>query len=259
MAEGLHTYVIAEAACTWRYVGTGLELAEQSIKAAKACGADAWKTQWTTDPKAMAKRRGLDTDYSRLAWPQALHKGLKYLCDQAGLDYMCTVYLPQDIEAIMPYVKKFKIAAMESNWPAFVKAHPPDRDTIASVRALEKWPHDERIKFLHCVSLYPTPPELLQLARLGKYEEPYAGLSDHTTGLLAGAVAVARGARIIEKHVRLWNTPTTDVDYGHSLALDKIKQECFYCSGVNWCNDCRTNGLPFAEYVANIREAEKLL
>lgn len=60
--------------------------------------------------------------------------------------------------------------------------------------------------FLHCVTLYPTPPDQMHLARMDwlRTLAPRVGFSDHTLlardGLVASKAALARGAEIIERH-----------------------------------------------------------
>jgi N,N'-diacetyllegionaminate synthase len=63
--------------------------------------------------------------------------------------------------------------------------------------------HD--VVFLHCVSLYPTPPERVNLARMQWLRDQgvRVGFSDHTMGVAAAMLAVAQGAEIIEKHFTL--------------------------------------------------------
>jgi len=73
--------------------------------------------------------------------------------------------------------------------------------------------HGEVLRFtdvdfaiLHCVSIYPCPPDKINLATiewLKQFDKP-VGFSDHTTLTETPAVAVRRyGARIIEKHFTL--------------------------------------------------------
>ena len=60
---------------------------------------------------------------------------------------------------------------------------------------------------LHCVSLYPTPPDAVNLGRmeaLRKFGLP-VGFSDHTATTPAAMIAMARGAAIVEKHFTLDN------------------------------------------------------
>ena len=250
-------FIIAEAACTWLH--GGLEAAYRSIQAAKACGADAFKTQWTSDPEAMAMRRGVARDkYTRLGWGVDALPLLKAECDRVGIEFMCTVFIPKDACTIHPYLKRAKVAAFERN----------DRELINALRAHIKdiiisyngdAPHQygsNGWSALYCVSEYPTPLESLKMGRFlddqDEYGRRYDGLSDHTTSVLTGAVAVGAGARIIEKHVRLSDTPETDPDYGHSLI-------CEWDTRFQYLSIAPQQGTPFKQYVDNIREAERML
>lgn len=71
------------------------------------------------------------------------------------------------------------------------------------------------IKYLHCVSAYPTP--CAHLRRLN--DARFSGFSDHTTSTFVPAIAVAKGAKIIEKHFKIREMQTPDS--GHSLLPDK--------------------------------------
>jgi sialic acid synthase SpsE len=56
---------------------------------------------------------------------------------------------------------------------------------------------------LHCVSMYPTPYEMVNLPRMLELKERYGkpvGLSDHSVGIYTALAAVALGARVVEKH-----------------------------------------------------------
>jgi sialic acid synthase SpsE len=57
------------------------------------------------------------------------------------------------------------------------------------------------VDFLYCISKYPTPLSDLKLGQVDFTR--YAGFSDHTIGVEAAMAALARGARIIEKHFTL--------------------------------------------------------
>jgi len=65
---------------------------------------------------------------------------------------------------------------------------------------------NQNITVLHCVSLYPTPPEqanLLAIRTLKDALDLPVGYSDHTVGIEACMAAVALGATVIEKHLVL--------------------------------------------------------
>lgn len=249
-------FVIAECGSCWRF-GDQLVSARRMIRLAKDCDADAAKFQWTSDAAAMAKRRELpnaEEMYRRYVhFPSDWLPELKAMCDNAGIEFMCTVYLPQDIPTIAPLVKRFKVSAFESEWKSFVFAHQnPYQETIVSSNPGKPAWYGKEFKSLYCISEYPCSILQLGLSALSEeywnpmngfllIERKYNGLSDHTTSVISGAVAVGAGATIIEKHVRLGDTPEDCPDYGHSLQLD--------CE----CGKC------FPDYVANIREAEVMM
>ena len=249
------TFVISEAACTWSFGLDPIGNAYRSIEAAKSCGADAWKTQFTSDATAMAKRRGLGADaqamYAKyLQYPvEYLHK-FKAKCDEVGVIFMCSVFLPKDCDAVSSLAHVGKISAFESDYDELISvARARFSRLIISVNAGKRFPNLlEGADFLYCVSEYPTPLEHLYLSCLRKREGPlqYSGISDHTTSTLTGALAVAAGARVIEKHVRLDDTPTDNPDHDHSL-----------CCEWEWRDGHKRN--QFAEYVENIRTAEVAL
>lgn len=70
---------------------------------------------------------------------------------------------------------------------------------------------NQDIAVLHCVTQYPTPPEDVNLRAMDLLAAEFScivGYSDHTEGHLVPLAAVARGAKIIEKHITLeFNIP----------------------------------------------------
>ncbi len=96
---------------------------------------------------------------------------------------------------------------------------------------------------LQCTSAYPTPPTACQLAVIRHYRvlaETYPniipGFSSHDSGSLGSMLAVAAGAKMIEKHVKLG-----DVDWIH---FDKV------------AIDLENND--FASFVKDVRKAETM-
>jgi N-acetylneuraminate synthase/N,N'-diacetyllegionaminate synthase len=71
-----------------------------------------------------------------------------------------------------------------------------------AVQWLREW--GAAFVLLHCVSSYPTPDADANLCWIGelatRFEVP-VGYSDHTAEMLSGALAVAAGACVIEKHL----------------------------------------------------------
>jgi N-acetylneuraminate synthase len=112
---------------------------------------------------------------------------------------------------------------------AYGMAHrcaPNDFDTIMRFWAQ----HDahellrQRVTLLHCTSQYPAPPEEVNLNALDTLKNAFSlniGYSDHTEGLVVATAAVAKGAKIIEKHFTLdRNLPGPD--HRASLQPDEL-------------------------------------
>lgn len=62
------------------------------------------------------------------------------------------------------------------------------------------------VTLLHCTSQYPTPMAEVNLRGMDTLADAFGldvGYSDHTEGILIPVAAVARGARVIEKHFTL--------------------------------------------------------
>jgi sialic acid synthase SpsE len=102
------------------------------------------------------------------------------------------------------------------------------KDVIASLGMWDKnekpFPEYENIQYLWCVSEYPTYPEkLIGMPRSFK-ESGYAGYSDHSLGVDASIIAIARGAEIIEKHFTLDKMNSTIRDHLCSATPAEFRQ-----------------------------------
>lgn len=109
---------------------------------------------------------------------------------------------------------------------------------------LENFRNCERLYLLQCNSAYPTPLEDCNVAVVQRYREMsrtdpriIPGYSSHDLGWKASALAVAAGARMVEKHVKLGNTEWAHFD---AVAMDLSTPE-------------------FKNYVDQIRETETIL
>ncbi len=83
------------------------------------------------------------------------------------------------------------------------------------------------ISILHCVSEYPTKYQNVNLNTIDflrkNYDEFLIGYSDHTIGIATPIAAVAKGARIIEKHITL-DRQMKGTDQAGSLAVDGVER-----------------------------------
>jgi len=83
-----------------------------------------------------------------------------------------------------------------------------------------------RVTVLHCTSEYPAPAAEVNLRAMDAISAAFGlpvGYSDHTTGIHVSLAAVARGARILEKHFTLdRNLPGPD--HGASLEPGELAE-----------------------------------
>lgn len=94
-----------------------------------------------------------------------------------------------------------------------------------AIETISKYHND--ISVLHCVSQYPTEPKNTNLKTISYLQKTYPqytiGYSDHTIGISAPVVAVAMGAKIIEKHITL-DRRMKGTDQAGSLGIDGINR-----------------------------------
>jgi N,N'-diacetyllegionaminate synthase len=139
---------------------------------------------------------------------------------EAGLLFLSTPFDLESARFLNTIVPAFKIASGDNDFypllevvaetgkPIIMSTGLADLTQIRySKTFIEKTWRDlaieQQLAILHCVSSYPTPPNEANLAvipYLRRELQSVVGYSDHTMGLEAAVLAVALGARIIEKH-----------------------------------------------------------
>jgi N-acetylneuraminate synthase len=80
----------------------------------------------------------------------------------------------------------------------------------------------EHVTLLHCTSSYPADPNDVHLAAMDTLAQAFdlpVGYSDHTLGTAVSIAAVARGARVVEKHLTL-DRDAPGPDHAASLEPD---------------------------------------
>ncbi len=254
------TFIIAEIGINHN---GDLDLAKQMIFEAKNCGADAVKFQTfraeefmsdrditysyinngniiTESMFEMFKRLELPLDYYKILFEYALSLNITpftSIADSTSFDLINNIGLPilklasEDLINIdlLEYIKDYQKPVILSTGMA---------NEFEITNALKYFQNKENLILLHCVSLYPTPLQKLNLSRITSLKEKYGfitGFSDHSKSLISGALAVGLGAQVIEKHFTLDNK-LNGPDQEFSL-----------------------NPSDFIQYVANIRQAELMM
>lgn len=204
-------------------VGRALEL----VAAAAEAGADAIKMQHFRPERLLSSRAGLATyqqaterDASSMLGRLTLTTDeIASVRDEArrrGLGVVATPFSPEDVAELgelrldavkiaSPDVVNLPLldAAAALGLPIVASTGAASRDEVAPA-AVVLHGHAAPAALLQCVSSYPTPDEEAALSGIGVLADEFrlpVGYSDHTTSTHTGAMAVAAGACVLEKHL----------------------------------------------------------
>lgn len=218
-------------------------LAVEMIHAAAAAGAQAVKFQ-TIQPERLisATQAARIMQLGSYAFSRDQFVELAGIVRAAGAMFLSTPFTPDVVPWLDPLVPAFKIASGDNNFtpllaavaatgkPILLSTGMTDLvDIDQACRTIENAARASgqpgEIALLHCVSAYPTPPEqanLRAIATLARETGKVIGYSDHTLGIDAAVLAVALGARVIEKHFTLSKTQSKFRDHALSADPDEL-------------------------------------
>lgn len=226
--EFKNCFIIAELSANH---GGDLNIAKETIRAAKRAGADAIKLQtYTADTITLNVRndnfkinQGTAWDgqyfydlYKGASLPWEWHKELFSIAKEEGLvcfsspfDSTAVDFL-EDLDTPIYKIASFEITDIPLIEYVASKGKPIIISTgIATLEDIElaiqacKREGNHDITILKCTSAYPAEPEdanLITIPDIIKRFGVNSGLSDHTLGIEAPVVAVSLGAKVIEKH-----------------------------------------------------------
>ena len=118
----------------------------------------------------------------------------------------------------------------------------------------------DRITLMHCTTEYPCPVDQVNLRAMDALREHTGlsvGYSDHTQGIAISVAAVARGARVIEKHFTL-DRRLPGPDHAASLQPDELADMIGMIRDVSAALG-RAEKLPTEGELRNARIARKSL
>ena len=243
-----------------------LNVAIETIRAAKKAGADAIKLQTYTpdtltidcnnehfkiEGGTLWDGKTLYELYGEAYTPWSWHKQLFEVAREEGLICFSSPFDTTAVDFLEKLnVPAYKIASFEIQDISLIaytalKGKPiiistgiaEEADVQLAVDTCRKAGNNDII-LLKCTSSYPAPLELANLNTIPDLKQRFkveVGFSDHTYGFLAPTVAVTLGAKVIEKH----------------FILDK------FIGGPD--ADFSIDVAEFTEMVTKIRDAEKLL
>lgn len=227
-----HVIIIAEAGVNHN---GDLEMARQMVREARKAGADYVKFQTavpelvisTFAPKAEYQKETTGDGQSQLEMCKAIHlplsdyAGLKALCDKEGIGFMSTPFDLVSIDCLAELdMDYWKIPSGEiTNLPYLRKIGALGQKVIMSTGMATLDEVDDALKILeqagtprtnvillHCTTQYPAPIESVNLRAMDRLADlgcAAVGYSDHTVGTDVAVAAVARGAKVVEKHFTL--------------------------------------------------------
>jgi N-acetylneuraminate synthase len=201
---------------------------------AGTAGAHAVKFQVYDTDRLCARRHAEPYRNNYLAYqlPHEWLSTLRHAAHVNNLELVLSVYDRQDLEAAASFADRLKVASFEagdfdliracheSGKPVIVSSGMTDSQAIQKLRLSCKMLGSD-VALLHCVSAYPVAMSDLNLSVIKYYR--LDGFSDHSRNILTGALAVSHGARILEVHVRRYETPESNPDFPHSLIPDELE------------------------------------
>jgi len=257
------TFIIAEMSANH---GGDIDIAKETIRVAKECGANAIKLQtYRADTLTLDcdkddfiikggtlwDGRKLYDLYKEAYTPWEWHKELFGYAREIGIDIFSSPFDKSAVDFLEQFnPSAYKIASFEITdyelvrytaskmRPIIISTGIATIDEIQDVVDICKDEGNSSIILLKCTSAYPAPLEDANLKMIPNIKETFGvevGFSDHTIGSTAPIMAVALGAKVIEKHFII------DKSIGGADAKFSMDRDAF------------------TDMIKAIREAEKLL
>lgn len=247
IGEGCPTFIIAEVGSNW----STLEDCMTSITKAKQCGADAVKFQAYNWHALYGHGRShtYDGDDDGAVWPVDKLAGvlpldwlpnLKEKADAVGIEFMCSAFSPELLDAVDPHVSIHKVASSEMcHLRMLERLREIGKPVILSTGAQTEpdihtaW---DALGYtpvipMYCVAAYPANRvDLYQLNTLRNITGENVGYSDHTVDVeTIPPLAQSHGACVIEKHVNF--VGATGPDAPHSIDAEDLSRMVFTIRG----------------------------
>ena len=243
-------FVIAEAGCNHDCM---LDRGKKLVEAAAKSGFDAIKFQnfkseklvTKTVPKFWVDDKKDKTQMSNYIGQDKLdresYRALARLANKLGIIYLSTPFDEEEADFLEELkVPAYKIASTDlTNLPFLKYVAKKGKPILLSVgmgsigeieEAIEavKSTGNEEIVLLHCIVIYPTPPEQANLRFIktlqNLFPEYPVGFSDHTLGIVIPAIAASLGAKVIEKHFTIDKNMKGSPDHPMSVDPDEAKE-----------------------------------
>jgi N-acetylneuraminate synthase/N,N'-diacetyllegionaminate synthase len=242
-------FIIAEAGVNHN---GELKLAKKLVDAAKEAGADAIKFQTFKAENLVTKDANpayyaqKNLQNQKISQQEMIKKyelnykqfnEIKKYCDSKNIIFLSSPHSFDAIDFLEKLVPAFKFGSGDlTNIPALRYTAKKQKPIIlgtgmATLEEVEfavneiKAQKNDKIVLLHCTTNYPCPLDEVNLFAMQTMKDEIGsivGFSDHTLGPFACIIAVAMGAKVIEKHITL-DRKMPGPDHKASIEPDELK------------------------------------
>lgn len=245
IGDGEPCFIIAEIGCN--HDGK-LEQAKKLVGLAADAGCNAVKFQSFSAEKLFNKHFNYAKSGVRKDWISFLkslelkkewHKTIAEYCEKKKIIFFSSVCDEESANLLFSLkVPAFKIPSYElihvpllsyvakKKKPMVISSGIGNEKEIKEAISTIKKQGNKNIILMHCVSVYPTKFEELNLKTVPYYKKKFGipiGLSDHSPGIQSSIVAVALGANIVEKHITL-DRNLSNPDHKFAIEGKEVKE-----------------------------------
>lgn len=229
-----------------------IKLAKLLVDEAKSAGADCVKFQmrdletlYATDTTEIAAEEDLGSQYvldllKRFQLSDAAFREVFDYCRSQDITVLCTPFDKVSVDKLVDYgMDGFKVASADltnhelltyiarAGKPMLVSTGmSTEQEIYEAVGVLKQ--ESANFVLLHCNSTYPAPfkdVNLNYMSRLAEIGDCLIGYSGHERGYHVAVAAVAKGAKVIEKHFTLDRNMEGN-DHKVSLLADEFRTMC---------------------------------
>ncbi len=216
IGESKPTFIIAEGGINHN---GELKLAKKIVEKAKDAGANAVKFQTFTANDLASSKSKYYKIFKKLELKDYEFKELSDYAKNKDIVFLSTPFSNKAIDILSKLkISAFKIAsgdltniplieyAAAKNKPMIISTGMSNLNEVKNSIKVIKNQKNHKIILMHSVSSYPTPYKDVNLKVIKnlKNEFPYTvGFSDNGNDLMIPGIAVAMGAKIIEKHLTI--------------------------------------------------------
>ena len=216
-------YIIAEVNSSHN---GSIEIAMEMIKKVKDAGCDCVKFQsWSAETLYSKTYYAKNPISKRIVDKFAISEHhmieLAKYSKEIGISFASTPYSKAEVDILVDKIQVpfVKIASMEINnygylsyiakkgIPVILSTGMSDMDEIKKAVKVIEDTGNNQIVILHCVSIYPAPPGIINLNNIITLQKEFPnyviGYSDHTLGTEVASASIALGSAVIEKHFTL--------------------------------------------------------